>query len=250
MPLKGWLTSTHRGYFPNHEEQTPALYKSHPFIDNHYKSALPTSKLHAHGLFSNASSDMSSPGSDTTPRATTDQPSSSYQSSSTFSPSVAAPEALTIPRGKYHPSNYKITPPATVENIRPPPSLKIPSISSPKAQKTHHSHQAPDFKRKLQQYQRSMAQQARAASNAPMAPPSSIKPLSPRLLPLGSPGPITPLELEESAGYLMAGARPTSNYMMGGSLQSDRERELVGRMIRAEEESRRREGQSSPAARV
>lgn len=33
------------------------------------------------------------------------------------------------------------------------------------------------------------------------------KPVSPRLEPLGSPGPVTPLELEREEGYLLAGAR-------------------------------------------
>jgi hypothetical protein len=55
------------------------------------------------------------------------------------------------------------------------------------------------------------------------------KPVSPRLAPLGSPGPITPFELEESAaaGYLVAGARMAEG--PGGG-----EREMVGRMIREE----------------
>lgn len=36
---------------------------------------------------------------------------------------------------------------------------------------------------------------------------SAGKPTSPRLQPLGSPGPVTPLELERDEGYLVAGAR-------------------------------------------
>ncbi|KAH0297710.1 hypothetical protein KCU84_g16745, partial [Aureobasidium melanogenum] len=36
------------------------------------------------------------------------------------------------------------------------------------------------------------------------------KPLSPRLAPLGSPGPVTPLELEGQDGYLLAGAHVSS----------------------------------------
>jgi uncharacterized membrane protein len=35
--------------------------------------------------------------------------------------------------------------------------------------------------------------------------------LSPRLAPLGSPGPVTPLELEGQDGYLMAGAAHASS---------------------------------------
>ncbi|KAL1297220.1 hypothetical protein AAFC00_004786 [Neodothiora populina] len=37
--------------------------------------------------------------------------------------------------------------------------------------------------------------------------PTREKPLSPRLEPLGSPGPVTPLELEGHDGYLLAGAK-------------------------------------------
>ncbi|KAI5369865.1 hypothetical protein Slin15195_G007430 [Septoria linicola] len=40
---------------------------------------------------------------------------------------------------------------------------------------------------------------------------SAGKPTSPRLQPLGSPGPVTPLELEGDEGYLIAGARSVNN---------------------------------------
>jgi len=52
-------------------------------------------------------------------------------------------------------------------------------------------------------------------------------------MPLGSPGPITPFELEESAGYLVAGARMGGAFSGGGGVE--REREIVGRFIREEE---------------
>lgn len=81
------------------------------------------------------------------------------------------------------------------------------------------------------------------------------EPISPRLAPLGSPGPITPFELEESAqaGYVVAGARAATENLIGRGLEHDRDRELVGRMIR-EEEKRRvlggKEGSQSPVLRV
>jgi hypothetical protein len=68
-----------------------------------------------------------------------------------------------------------------------------------------------------------------------------VKPDSPKLMPLGSPGPITPFELEESAGYLVAGAR-------AGTQGGEKERELVGRMIR--EEERRVGARGSPGSPV
>lgn len=65
--------------------------------------------------------------------------------------------------------------------------------------------------------------------------PSQVgKPVSPRLLPMGSPGPVTPLELElqEDEGYLVAGARNAAAEN-GGALPDD----VVETMI--EEELRR-----------
>jgi len=55
------------------------------------------------------------------------------------------------------------------------------------------------------------------------------------------------MELEECsvAGYLVAGAKRGSVYRQG---ENKRESDMVERMIRAEEERRRREGQSSPVA--
>lgn len=62
------------------------------------------------------------------------------------------------------------------------------------------------------------------------------KPVSPRLVPLGSPGPVTPLELEQKEGYLLAGANH------GGPAESA---DLVDRLIR--EESRRNNARSTQA---
>lgn len=62
------------------------------------------------------------------------------------------------------------------------------------------------------------------------------KPVSPRLAPLGSPGPVTPLELEHQDGYLTAGAKQMGN---------GEPAELVDRLIR--EEHRRNNSRSSQA---
>jgi hypothetical protein len=51
------------------------------------------------------------------------------------------------------------------------------------------------------------------------------KPVSPRLMPLGSPGPVTPLELEQKEGYLLAGTS-----QVGSGEPAD----LVERLIREE----------------
>jgi hypothetical protein len=79
---------------------------------------------------------------------------------------------------------------------------------SPRAQQRLYS----EAQKQLYLYHReTLAAQAAvtAAANAGSHRPPSLrfeKPLSPRLAPLGSPGPVTPLELEGQDGYLMAGA--------------------------------------------
>ena len=93
-----------------------------------------------------------------------------------------------------------------------------------------------------------MIAQARLASDSGVAASKGTpEPISPRLLPAGSPGPITPFELEESAGYMAAGAR-SSGSLIGG-FESERERDMVESMIRREEE-RRQSPMASPATRV
>jgi len=64
---------------------------------------------------------------------------------------------------------------------------------------------------------------------------STSNPSKPRLEPLGSPGPVTPMELGGSDSYL-------SVHGPAGNLQAE---EIV-RVLRAEDERRRREGAISP----
>ena len=136
---------------------------------------------------------------------------------------VASPDPflMAMPLGKYHPSNYKNKSNA-VEKIAP---------TTPAApNQPHHARKKSDIKKKLQQYQRDMIEQAALAGRMPFP---GAKPISPRLLPLGSPGPVTPMELEESAGYLGAGAKALS------------QSELIARINRAEEEIARRENSAT-----
>ena len=51
-----------------------------------------------------------------------------------------------------------------------------------------------------------MIAQARAAAPTMKDGRISKEPSSPRLQPLGSPGPITPFDLEEADGYIVAGS--------------------------------------------
>lgn len=97
-----------------------------------------------------------------------------------------------------------------------------------------HQKNISDAQKHLFVYQRELVAAARSQS------PSQIDdPESPRLAPLGSPGPVTPLELEGDDGYLVAGARSAGK-------ESAPSAELVDKMIR-EEAARRRKANDNPS---
>lgn len=119
-----------------------------------------------------------------------------------------------------------------------------------------HARNESEAKRRLQQYQRDMIAQATLALNGGNVNAAALnaiqlrnmgftsitkpnKPNKPRLEPLGSPGPVTPMELESTDdGYI--GARVASS-------RDSAQIEEIARAIRADEERKRREGASSPA---
>lgn len=181
-----------------------------------------------------------------------------------------------MPVGKYYPSNYEAarstqnnnqnqrTPRSTV---RPPSSGGPSSVKSdtvvPQFNRSDSSRARSDSdaKRRLQQYQRDMVAQATQAArqlasgqiaSANLAAKHGVpvqkfqtgvhRPVSPRLQPLGSPGPVTPMELEGhggDGGYLTRG-RPVP------SPDAGRESQAVARAMKAENERKRREGRCSP----
>jgi hypothetical protein len=116
-----------------------------------------------------------------------------------------------------------------------------------------HSRQESEAKRRLQQYQRDMIAQATLALNGGNVNVAALNAISlrnigftsattnpskPNLVPLGSPGPVTPLDLETNDdGYL--GIRFRSS-------EDQPHMDEVTRAIRAEER-RRRDGTRSPA---
>ncbi|MCJ1366800.1 hypothetical protein MMC16_005930 [Acarospora aff. strigata] len=103
-------------------------------------------------------------------------------------------------------------------------------MSKPAQQKSttryqSHSRQYSDAQVALQNFQRELIANATRSSRS-VATSITYKPLSPRLIPLGSPGPVTPLMLEEDDGYFLAGA-----VRSGMGLNEGEQRELVERLI-------------------
>ncbi|KAF2725850.1 hypothetical protein K431DRAFT_214630 [Polychaeton citri CBS 116435] len=97
---------------------------------------------------------------------------------------------------RFHPANY----PSAHSSLQVTPDSGFSSPQPPMSPRTHQRMYS-DAQKQLYFLQReSIVAAARSASPVMME-----KPDSPRLAPMGSPGPVTPLELETEAGYLVAG---------------------------------------------
>lgn len=130
---------------------------------------------------------------------------------------------------RFHPANF---PSAHSSSQNTPDGTASPQPPvSPRAHQRMYS----DAQKQLFFNQREML------SASIRSPNSASKPTSPRLQPLGSPGPVTPLELEGEEGYLLAGAR---NSAATGSTAPE---ELMEKLIR-EETRRHRAGNPSTSA--
>lgn len=121
---------------------------------------------------------------------------------------------------RFHPANF----PSAHSSVQTTPD----GTSSPQPPVSPRAHQRlySDAQKQLFFNQREMLSGAVHGTS----PSQAGKPTSPRLRPLGSPGPVTPLELEADDGYLLAGARSAIN-------ESTSSEQLVERLIR--EETRR-----------
>ncbi|KAK8070821.1 hypothetical protein PG997_011024 [Apiospora hydei] len=210
------------------------------------------------------------PMSSTRPDSASSAPPPSMSSTGSVNTPVASyipsgVHASPLPMGKYYPSNYeKRKEEKRMQQPQPRPmatntqsmSVKsdshVPMYRPDGPSPMGHSRNESEAKRRLQQYQRDMIAQATLALNGGnvnaaalnaislrnMGFTSVTKPNKPRLEPLGSPGPVTPMELESSDdGYI--GARVASS---GDSAHI----EEIARAIRADEERKRREGTTSP----
>ncbi|KAK8073903.1 hypothetical protein PG994_004802 [Apiospora phragmitis] len=265
-------------YFPFHEEQS-RVYHSHPFhsdaseakqrsIQRGTRSRSPEQQPDSAPVTGRAPPAAVAPMPFTRPDSASTAPSPAMSSSGANTPVTSyipsGVHASPLPMGKYYPSNYE----ARKEEKRsqhPRPTAPNPQSMSVKSDTQvpmyrpdtssfmGHSRNESEAKRRLQQYQRDMIAQATLALNGGNVNAAALnaiqlrnigftsvtKPNKPRLEPLGSPGPVTPMELESTDdGYI--GARVASS---GDSAQI----EEIARAIRADEERKRREGASSPA---
>lgn len=120
--------------------------------------------------------------------------------------------------------------------------------SSQRSHSRNPRHPLSHAQHKLYKYQRDLIANATRPS-PPVALPTLPDLSPPRLHPLGSPGPVTPLTLEEKGDYLAAGAAgaAASPYQLGGRADG----ELVEKLIRQEHErttrSAMRSDRHSPA---
>lgn len=141
---------------------------------------------------------------------------------------------IALPMGKYYPTNYENRKASnSSQHRRPSARADAAAVAHSEPQLTYrreenHRRTGSDAKRLVEQYQRDMVAQASMAlfSNASGLSPSTRipdntalkniqlgatmlkthKPMSPRLVPLGSPGPVTPMELDGNGdGYLSRG---------------------------------------------
>ncbi len=142
---------------------------------------------------------------------------STVQHSSTARPSKNTNSLRLANLGRYPHTNHKSVSAPVDDSSK----LGIP-VPSPK----HHSQsrQYSDAQMALHNYQRELiANATRSSRNASTT--ITYEPLSPRLAPLGSPGPVTPMMLEDDGGYMVAGARP------GMVLDDAGQRDFVDRLI-------------------
>ena len=133
---------------------------------------------------------------------------------------------------RYHPSNYT----SAHSSLHSTPDS---GYASPQAPMSPRSHQRviSDAQKHLLAYQRETVSAA-ARSSTPI---QFEKPDSPRLVPLGSPGPVTPLQLEEEGGgYFSAAAQNSaSDLVQSQALMERLMREETARQPRATRQAQR-----------
>lgn len=246
------LTTLTSGYFPLHEDPSKRVRCPHPFSESPSQpgSPSPNGKGNAPGTPDTPSLALNAEPAEAVP----EKPSGTLVTS--YVPSGLHVSG-SLPMGKYYPSNYE----KRSHVHKPTPSSYKPAKSTsqvPTYGGLQKARPEGDARQKLQQYQRDMVAQATLAARKvmgggnqapslaipglpsqggiPVSAPATANPSSPRLRPLGSPGPVTPMELESSAGSYLDKGRGAA----GGSAARDRERRPAmspGNRIRAETRS-------------
>ncbi|MCJ1268699.1 hypothetical protein MMC22_008587 [Lobaria immixta] len=116
---------------------------------------------------------------------------------------------------RFHPANY-------------PSAESSPTATHRASRSSVQQRQGSEASQQLHQYQRDLVASATMSARSLLSPNLS-KPSPPRLHPLGSPGPVTPLMLEGQDDYLMGGSATSSR-----SFTATEGRELADRLIREE----------------
>jgi hypothetical protein len=144
-----------------------------------------------------------------------------------------------LPVGKYYPSNYEQEHPQSAsDHLRPAPVTHVApltvksdaNVPRVRADLSQSDNPQVEMRRKMQQYQRDMIAQATmvlgtsaksttgiSLNGLPikdiwLSGSASQKPRSPRLDPLGSPGPVTPMDLEScGSSYIDTGVKSPSS---------------------------------------
>ncbi|KAK3337541.1 hypothetical protein B0T19DRAFT_77984 [Cercophora scortea] len=261
-------TSRVRKPHPFHVDATKARRQSIHQASEHAKSASASNY--------SAAPDMAAPSKNSLMGSVGRMTSSSHTPVSSYLP-IGVYDNAALPMGKYYPSNYENRPgkssPQRVQpfiKVSPAPAVRSESQSVRRGDSGHKRSKS-DVQRKLMQYQRDMIAQASIAANAvlnqnnttgsgsgdqSLLTPAGVslkhlqlggkmikshKPLSPRLKPMGSPGPVTPMELESggSDSYLTLGKPLTG-------LDAERQAAEVSRAVRAEEARQLRQDLHSP----
>ena len=166
-----------------------------------------------------------------------------YPDAPTSPLSPTMPISQRSPRGRDPPSVLRLPPlprfhPAHYES----PSTGVPHTPR-SSHSSRHGRQYSDAKQQIHKYQRDIVTNATRAARLTNSPKAVASPLSPRLHPMGSPGPVTPFALEEK-DYLSA-----RNTGSPGSTSSNG-RDLVERLVQKENERRMHPGRAeslSPA---
>lgn len=169
-------------------------------------------------------------------------PTAPYSSTSQGDSRRTPPQNLQIPSlPRFHPANYQSSrfTSANTPNTTRPPSRDCP----PRSPRVQHR-QFSDAQQKVHQYQREVIANATRMSSVVSPVSAKVKkPVTPLLLPCGSPGtgPATPMTLADTGDYMLAG--------LDRSQSGFGDKDLVDRLIHEEHDriSGMHSGRSSPA---